>query len=104
MATISGIGGNHLNPRRAPQHRPHRADGEQRHLRHDRRAGGADHAIDVRTTTTPHGNLEPPFDVASLVAAAGASFVARWTTYHVFDLVKSIKTQRSRTTGSRSSR
>ena len=47
--------------------------------------------IDVRTTTTPHGNLEPPFDVASLVAAAGASYVARWTTYHVFDLVKSIK-------------
>lgn len=45
----------------------------------------------VPTTTTPHGNQEPPFDVASLVAAAGASFVSRWTTYHVFDLVKSIK-------------
>lgn len=45
----------------------------------------------VKTTTTPHGNVEPPFDVASLVAAAGATFVSRWTTYHVFDLVKSIK-------------
>jgi len=45
----------------------------------------------VTTTTTPHGNLEPPFDVAALVAAAGASYVARWTTYHVFDLVKSMK-------------
>lgn len=45
----------------------------------------------VPTTTTPHGNVEPPFDVASLVAAAGGSFVARWTTYHVFDLVKSFK-------------
>jgi 2-oxoglutarate ferredoxin oxidoreductase subunit beta len=46
----------------------------------------------VPTTTTPHGNVEPPFDVASLVAAAGGTFVARWTTYHVFDLVKAIKT------------
>ncbi len=45
----------------------------------------------VHTTTTPHGNVEPPFDVASLVAAAGGTYVARWTTYHVFDLVKSIK-------------
>jgi 2-oxoglutarate ferredoxin oxidoreductase subunit beta len=47
--------------------------------------------LDVRTTTTPHGNVEPPFDVASLVAAAGATYVARWTTYHVFDLVKAMK-------------
>jgi 2-oxoglutarate ferredoxin oxidoreductase subunit beta len=45
----------------------------------------------VATTTTPHGNLEPPFDVAGLVAAAGASYVARWTTYHVFDLVRAFK-------------
>ena len=45
----------------------------------------------VRTTTTPHGNVEPPFDVASLVLAAGATFVSRWTTYHVFDLVKTMK-------------
>ena len=45
----------------------------------------------VATSTTPHGNVEPPFDVASLVAAAGATYVARWTTYHVFDLVKAIK-------------
>jgi 2-oxoglutarate ferredoxin oxidoreductase subunit beta len=47
---------------------------------------------DVRTTTTPYGNVEPAFDVAGLVAAAGATFVARWTTYHVVDLVKAIKT------------
>ncbi len=45
----------------------------------------------VTTTTTPHGNIEPPFDVSSLVAAAGASYVARWTTYQVVDLVKSFK-------------
>jgi 2-oxoglutarate ferredoxin oxidoreductase subunit beta len=46
---------------------------------------------DVATTTTPYGNQEPAFDVASLVAAAGASYVARWTTYHVFNLVKAMK-------------
>jgi 2-oxoglutarate ferredoxin oxidoreductase subunit beta len=46
---------------------------------------------DIRTTTTPHGNVETPFDVASLVAAAGASYVARWTTWHVLDLVRSFK-------------
>ena len=45
----------------------------------------------VRTTTTPHGNVETQFDVASLVAAAGASYVARWTTWHVLDLVRSFK-------------
>jgi len=46
---------------------------------------------DVPTTTSPHGNVEPAFDVAGLVAAAGATYVARWTTYHVFDLIKAMK-------------
>ena len=45
----------------------------------------------VPTTTTPHGNVENSFEVADLVAAAGGTFVARWTTYHVFDLVKAMK-------------
>jgi len=45
----------------------------------------------VCTTTTPHGNVETPFNVAELVAAAGASYVARWTTWHVLDLVRSFK-------------
>lgn len=45
----------------------------------------------VRTTTTPHGNVETQFNVAELVAAAGASYVARWTTWHVLDLVRSFK-------------
>jgi 2-oxoglutarate ferredoxin oxidoreductase subunit beta len=45
----------------------------------------------VKTSTTPHRNVEPPFEVAELVAAAGASYVARWTTYHVFRLVKSMQ-------------
>ena len=33
----------------------------------------------ARTTTTPYGNLETPFNVPQLVAAAGATYVARWT-------------------------
>ena len=45
----------------------------------------------VKTSTTPHRNIEPPFKVAELVAAAGASFVARWTTYHVFQLMKAMQ-------------
>ncbi len=45
----------------------------------------------VRTTSTPHQNVEPPFRVAELVAAAGGSYVARWTTYHVFRLMKSME-------------
>jgi len=45
----------------------------------------------VPTTTTPYRNAEHPLQAAELVAAAGASYVSRWTTYHVFPLVKSIK-------------
>jgi len=33
----------------------------------------------ARTTTTPYGSYEPPFNLPALVAAAGASYVARWT-------------------------
>ncbi|MFH1609258.1 MAG: thiamine pyrophosphate-dependent enzyme [Candidatus Bipolaricaulota bacterium] len=32
------------------------------------------------TTTTPFGNFEQPFNLVHLVASAGASYVARWTT------------------------
>jgi len=45
----------------------------------------------VKTSTTPYGNPEQPFKAAELIAAAGASYVARWTTYHVFQLVKAMK-------------
>ena len=45
----------------------------------------------VRTTTTPYRNVEHPLPAAELVAAAGANYVSRWTTYHVFPLVKSMK-------------
>jgi 2-oxoglutarate ferredoxin oxidoreductase subunit beta len=45
----------------------------------------------VKTTTTPYGNIEPPFKIAELVAAAGASYVARYSTYHIFKLKKAMK-------------
>jgi 2-oxoglutarate ferredoxin oxidoreductase subunit beta len=38
---------------------------------------------EAHTTTTPYGNLEQPFNLPSLVATAGAAFVARWTSLHV---------------------
>lgn len=45
----------------------------------------------VSTTTSPYGNVESPFEIAELVAAAGANYVARWTTYHVFPLMESMQ-------------
>lgn len=36
--------------------------------------------LDGRTTTTPFGNFEHPFNLVHLTASAGASYVARWTT------------------------
>lgn len=44
-----------------------------------------------KTTTTPYGNPERPFDLARLVAAAGANYVARWTTGHPLQAARSIK-------------
>jgi len=45
----------------------------------------------LRTSTSPFGNPEQPFDIAKLVAGAGATYVARWTTNHVVELTRSIK-------------
>jgi len=42
------------------------------------------------TATTPYGNVEPPFNLVSLAAAAGASYVARWPGYDTLRLQKSI--------------
>jgi 2-oxoglutarate ferredoxin oxidoreductase subunit beta len=36
-----------------------------------------------KTTTSRKGNIEKPFNIPNLVGAAGASYVARWTTAHV---------------------
>ncbi|MGQ4832822.1 MAG: thiamine pyrophosphate-dependent enzyme [Candidatus Asgardarchaeia archaeon] len=43
------------------------------------------------TTTSSFGHLEHPFNLVQLAASAGAVFVARWTTYHVYLLQKSIE-------------
>jgi len=45
----------------------------------------------MKTSTTPYGNMEYPFDLCKLVEAAGASYVARWTTFHTKQLIASIK-------------
>lgn len=42
------------------------------------------------TATTPYGNIEPPFNLVSLAAASGASYVARWPGYDTIRLRKSI--------------
>jgi len=43
------------------------------------------------TTTSPYGNIESPFNIAGLMAVAGASYVARWTVVHERRLQKSIE-------------
>lgn len=42
------------------------------------------------STTTPYGSQEPAFDLSELATAAGANYVARWTSYHVKELTRSI--------------
>lgn len=46
---------------------------------------------DVITSTSPYGTYDPAFNLPALVDAAGAVYVARWTTFHVVQLAKSIK-------------
>jgi 2-oxoglutarate ferredoxin oxidoreductase subunit beta len=45
----------------------------------------------VTTITSPYGTLEHVFDICGVVTAAGASYVARWTTYHPRQMTRSIK-------------
>ena len=42
--------------------------------------------IEARSTTSPYGNMEYPFNVPYLLAASGATYVARWTVLHVRQL------------------
>ena len=42
------------------------------------------------TSTNPYGTFEPAFNLPHLVEAAGAVYVARWTTFHVRQLARSI--------------
>jgi len=44
-----------------------------------------------RTTTTPYGNIEHPFNLVQLAASVGAIYVARWTAAHPRRLKESIK-------------
>lgn len=46
--------------------------------------------LEARTTTSPYGNFEHPFNLPYLAAASGAVYVARWTTLHVRRLEKAI--------------
>lgn len=39
-------------------------------------------------TTAPYGTIDSPFDVVQLASAAGASFIARTTTYHARDMTR----------------
>lgn len=47
--------------------------------------------LGARTTTSPYGNIEHPFNLCHVAAASGAVYVARWTTVHVRRLKESIK-------------
>jgi len=44
----------------------------------------------VISATSPYGVFEPSFNLVQLAEAAGAAYVARWTTYHVKQLSRSL--------------
>ncbi|MCB2141408.1 2-oxoacid:ferredoxin oxidoreductase subunit beta [bacterium] len=44
----------------------------------------------ARTATTPQGNTDPPFNLPMLAAAAGATYIARWTVFHIRQLQKAM--------------
>ena len=41
-----------------------------------------------KTKTSPYGSIEPNIDISKLVISAGATFVAKYTTYHIKELEK----------------
>ena len=45
----------------------------------------------VNSSTNPYGTFEPSFNLPQLAEAAGAVYVARWTTFHVRQLAKSMQ-------------
>jgi len=46
--------------------------------------------LTARTSTSPNGNHEPPFNIPYLATASGAVYVARWTSLHVRRLESTI--------------
>jgi 2-oxoglutarate ferredoxin oxidoreductase subunit beta len=47
--------------------------------------------VDDLSTTTPHGNIEPPFDLCRLAIGAGAPFVARWTMGFPYETIAAVE-------------
>lgn len=45
----------------------------------------------AKSTTTPYGNTEAPFNLPLLAWASGATYVARWTMLHTRDLMLAIE-------------
>jgi len=45
----------------------------------------------AKTTTTPAGNSETPFNLPLLAYASGATYISRWTILHTRDLMESIE-------------
>ncbi|MDO5851301.1 MAG: 2-oxoacid:ferredoxin oxidoreductase subunit beta [Methanobacteriaceae archaeon] len=45
----------------------------------------------TKATTAPYGSQDKPFNIAEIVKAAGATYVARWTTAQPVQLSKAIK-------------
>lgn len=45
----------------------------------------------ARATTAPYGNIDRGFDICALAGAAGATYTARSTVYHVKQLIKFIE-------------
>ncbi len=46
--------------------------------------------LEARSTTSPYGNFEYPFNLPYLVAASGATYVARWTVLHLRQLERAV--------------
>ncbi len=46
--------------------------------------------LGAHSATSPYGNLEYPFNLPYLLAASGATYVARWTVLHARQLERSI--------------
>lgn len=46
--------------------------------------------LEAFTATSPYGNFERPFNLPHLVAASGATYVARWTVIHPRQLERAI--------------
>jgi len=47
--------------------------------------------IGVSATTAPYGNIDREFDTVRLALGAGATFVARTTTYHMREMISIFK-------------